>query len=242
MGGLSARSIEPAEKLEWSWEKARTGVIGGLIVGLISGLGGLIFGLLMFGAIMNGPVLRPVLGQDVGQVVGLILALFVGLILGLIVGLSVVLTRGLRATKIELTALPNRGIWNSARNALVIMLSAGLIIGLMGGLILGLIGGLLVGLMGGLVLGLQGGLILGLMGGLVFGPFWGLRFGGGAVIQHFTLRFLLSRSGCLPWNLVRFLDYAAERIFLRKVGGGYIFVHRTLMEYFASLNQLQVKP
>jgi hypothetical protein len=28
----------------------------------------------------------------------------------------------------------------------------------------------------------------------------------------------------------------SERIFLRKVGGGYIFVHRTLMEYFASLD------
>lgn len=31
------------------------------------------------------------------------------------------------------------------------------------------------------------------------------------------------------------LDYATERILLRKVGGGYIFVHRLLMEYFASL-------
>jgi hypothetical protein len=31
------------------------------------------------------------------------------------------------------------------------------------------------------------------------------------------------------------LDYAAERIFLRKVGGGYIFIHRMLMEYFAAL-------
>jgi len=28
------------------------------------------------------------------------------------------------------------------------------------------------------------------------------------------------------------LDYAADRIFLQKVGGGYIFIHRMLMEYF----------
>ena len=34
-------------------------------------------------------------------------------------------------------------------------------------------------------------------------------------------------------NHARFLDYAAERIFLQKVGGGYIFVHRTLLEHFA---------
>ena len=30
-------------------------------------------------------------------------------------------------------------------------------------------------------------------------------------------------------------DYATERVFLRKVGGGYIFIHRTLMEHFASM-------
>ena len=44
------------------------------------------------------------------------------------------------------------------------------------------------------------------------------------------------RNGSLPFrDLVPFLDYCAERIFLRKVGGGYIFVHRLLMEHFASL-------
>jgi hypothetical protein len=31
------------------------------------------------------------------------------------------------------------------------------------------------------------------------------------------------------------LDYATDRIFLRKVGGGYIFIHRMLMEYFVAL-------
>jgi len=40
----------------------------------------------------------------------------------------------------------------------------------------------------------------------------------------------------MPWNYPRFLDSAAERILLRKVGGGYIFVHRLLLEYFASLD------
>jgi hypothetical protein len=64
-------------------------------------------------------------------------------------------------------------------------------------------------------------------------------FGGLAVIQHFTLRFILYCSSHIPWSFVRFLDYAAERIFLRKVGGGYIFVHRLLQDYFASLYQDQ---
>jgi len=67
------------------------------------------------------------------------------------------------------------------------------------------------------------------------GPIIGLYFGGLAVIQHFALRFVLSRKGLLPWKLVPFLDYATERIFLRKVGGGYVFVHRMLMDYFADL-------
>ena len=62
-------------------------------------------------------------------------------------------------------------------------------------------------------------------------------FGGQALIKHILLRFILWRQGSIPWNYARFLDYAAERIFLRKVGGGYIFVHRLLLEYFASLEE-----
>lgn len=31
-----------------------------------------------------------------------------------------------------------------------------------------------------------------------------------------------------------FLDYAAERILLRKVGGGYILLHRLMLDYFAA--------
>jgi hypothetical protein len=62
-----------------------------------------------------------------------------------------------------------------------------------------------------------------------------LIFGGRGVVQHFALRFVLSRENLLPWRLVTFLDYATERIFLRKVGGGYVFVHRMLMDYVASL-------
>ncbi len=46
---------------------------------------------------------------------------------------------------------------------------------------------------------------------------------------------MLWRNGSAPLNYVRFLDYAAGCTFLRKVGGGYIFVHRLLLEYFASL-------
>ena len=43
------------------------------------------------------------------------------------------------------------------------------------------------------------------------------------------------RRGLAPWRYATFLDHAAERIFLRKVGGGYIYVHRLLHDYFADL-------
>lgn len=39
----------------------------------------------------------------------------------------------------------------------------------------------------------------------------------------------------IPWKLVTFLDYCVDLIFLRRVGGGYIFVHRLLMEHFAAM-------
>jgi hypothetical protein len=40
-----------------------------------------------------------------------------------------------------------------------------------------------------------------------------------------------------PLNDIRFIDSADKRAFLRKVGGGYIFIHCMIMEYFASLSE-----
>ena len=47
------------------------------------------------------------------------------------------------------------------------------------------------------------------------------------------------REHCLnPWNYDRFLDYAADRTILRKVGG-YIFIHRLLLDHFAKMASVQ---
>jgi hypothetical protein len=62
-----------------------------------------------------------------------------------------------------------------------------------------------------------------------------LFYGGRTCIQHFNLRFILSFKGYIPWNYAHFLDYATERIFMQKIGGGYIFIHRMLMEHFAQM-------
>jgi|GEM_PF-348210 len=71
--------------------------------------------------------------------------------------------------------------------------------------------------------------------GYVLG-FYGLTTGF-ACIQHLSLRFILHRYNYISWNYTHFLEYATERIFLQKVGGGYIFVHRLLLEHFAALYQ-----
>jgi hypothetical protein len=59
--------------------------------------------------------------------------------------------------------------------------------------------------------------------------------GGGACIQHFCLRIILTRHYKIPWNLARFLNYCTERRLLQRIGGRYRFIHRELLEYFAGL-------
>ncbi|NEP02666.1 MAG: NACHT domain-containing protein [Symploca sp. SIO2E9] len=216
-----------------------------LIAALILGLGGgLITGLIMK-LIMNQiePVetlkwswvktrnnLLP--GLRVGLVVGLICGIGNGIISGLNAGLNrglidcliyglngletgaiFVLLRGLTSGGIEKNTMPNQGIRQSAQNAMVFIL----------------IGVLSLGILAPLV-GLS----------IVFGAVPGLLFGlaspaGIACIQHFTLRLVLYLSRSITWNYARFLDYATERIFLQKVGGGYIFIHRLLLEHFSSM-------
>ncbi len=72
----------------------------------------------------------------------------------------------------------------------------------------------------------------------MFVIFWYASFifyGGFVYEQHYVLRFLLHRAGCIPTNMMKFLDYSASLVLMRKVGGGYIFIHRYLLEYFADL-------
>jgi len=170
--------------------------------------------------------------------------LSVGLIYGLIVGLSFWLLLGLFQGVSSETigdqhrVVPNQGIRRSARNSIILGLISTAIAGLSAGLAYGLSYGLLGGLASGLItwLSLSAELSSGLIFGLSVGLLAGLLYGGLACLRHGVVRLLLWRAGSMPWNYSGFLDFAAERIFLRKVGGGYIFVHRLLLEYFASLD------
>ncbi|MEH2444592.1 MAG: hypothetical protein V7K18_02050 [Nostoc sp.] len=84
--------------------------------------------------------------------------------------------------------------------------------------------------------------IIGINFGLAFGFCFGILFGGGIIgIKNFILRLILYFNGFIPWNYARFLNYATELNFLHRVGGGYMFMHRLLLEHFAEMNLEKVK-
>lgn len=89
---------------------------------------------------------------------------------------------------------------------------------------------------------LIGTLTFEMMDMLTFGLSYGLLFYVGNVyIQRITTHFLMYLFDCAPLNYARFLNYCYERIFLQKVGGGYIFIHRMLLEHFASLTEEDIR-
>jgi hypothetical protein len=188
--------------------------------------------------------------QGTNWLVGLLSALILGITFGLSYWLLFGCFQAVKGETLDEQShiLPNQGIFRSARN--------GLLFGCIGGCISVLILGLGVGLFWimiailvsighiyvnpvsfltwlhymldvmlhyGPFVGLACGLLLGLLNGWL------------ACLRHVILRWLLWRHQAIPWNYPRFLDYAADRILLRKVGGSYVFVHRLLLDYFTEM-------
>jgi hypothetical protein len=139
---------------------------------------------------------------------------------GLGTGLIFILLRGLTGSGIETSTTPNQGIWQSAKNTMVFILIGIIALGPMS---------ILVG----------SRILVGITIGILFGL---LSPAGIACIQHLTLRLVLYCNGYIPWNYAHFLDYATQLIFLQKVGGGYIFIHRLLLEHFAGFSTEPTKP
>ena len=154
------------------------------------------------------------------QQFGWFCALIGGLIGALTGGLSSNILAERNITK------PNQGIRRSALHGVLL------------GSVSMVVGGIASGLLAYIALpghNAPGSFVFAFFFGPLIGLIIGLRGGGVASIQHLVLRWLLWKTGAVPWNYTRFLDYAARHVLLRKVGGGYIFVHRLLLEYFASL-------
>jgi len=149
---------------------------------------------------------------------GVLFSLFVGLPLGLLVGLLQV---GLENQIPEHKIAINQGIVASFQNSLYF----GIPLGLVAGIVLWL-GLMTTGLKVVSEVGLLSALSIGIVTGFIV-------LGGFAVIQHYILRFMLWLEGYMPFNCVHFLDYSNRLILLHKVGGGYVFIDRMMLEHFS---------
>ena len=174
-----------------------------------------------------------------GLVIWLVYGLVGGLVYGLVVGLSKCLVVG----NLEAKSFPNEGIHRSIHYALIICLPTSM---------LGIIFAKLlsnVPFMLSSWLSIRWGAenlsqleLIELNIIVWFAPvfimilyFFG--YGGGACIYHFILRIMLRYNNSAPLDYVNFLEYAVDRIFLKRVGGGYVFIHGLLMDYFATIEQ-----
>jgi eukaryotic-like serine/threonine-protein kinase len=221
--GKLETKIQPVEVVSWSWQSMRRHA---LQVGLLGLGGGVLVGSLFDVAILvwrhdhqNGllPFVLPILA------------------LGLGISVSLAVVRGVSYDVLDATqrVRPNQGIRNSLRNGVVFGLVYGLLVGILSGLILTGVRVVTIarptpGLL------LRGGLSDGIGFGLAAAGVVWAGSGGLASVQHGVLRLRLWRAGCIPWRYARFLDYAADCLLLRKVGGEYLFLHRLLLDYFAS--------
>jgi hypothetical protein len=240
----------------WSESPVKNGVMSGLIIGLILWLtGGLISGLTsgLIGGLIGGLGVGSlnhitlvetvswkwnrfwIPGSIVGAIVGLILWRVDGLISGVISGLKLGLTYGLIGglisgliggftDRVKLgKASPNQGIKLSRRNSLVAFLITCSIY-------------VLCYLPFSLWTSPQISRNINALGfGLTLVMLFALNRGGSAVIKHYALRLILWLNGYTPLNFIKFLDHCAKLILLKKVGGGYIFIHRMVRDYFADL-------
>jgi energy-coupling factor transporter ATP-binding protein EcfA2 len=247
---VSIQKINPTERLGWTWKKFRVSLLGGVFVGIAFGglasvfigdvlrnmligiLAGCFFGLLNGVAkskIVERKILRPnegiwrsgvsgvVVGLLSGLAIGGAVAVFNGLVFGVLSGLVFGVLSG-----VEKILRRNAGIWRYGVSGVVLAVFTGLALGVLGGVCFGVFVDAIKGLAGTI------------LDGVVFGVFFGILDGGDAFLLHYFLRFWLWLSGSMPLRFVAFLDEMDDRLLLRRIGGGYSFVHRLLLEHFAN--------
>ncbi|MBN8562508.1 MAG: hypothetical protein J0L70_18405 [Leptolyngbya sp. UWPOB_LEPTO1] len=210
--------IVTIESFQISMSVAGKAALSSLILGTISGLlGGLLFGLILW---LNGD-------------------LILGMILGFVISSTftvIYILLGWFQQDLQRRAKPNQGIWNSLHNTAwtSIFIYPFLLI------LLSLIPAAIhlarkqydFNFFTVLSETVQIFLIPGVPLALILGAYLG---GGLACIQHLCLRLILTHTHKIPWNLAQFLNYCTERRLLQCIGGRYRFLHRELLDYFATL-------
>lgn len=143
-------------------------------------------------------------------------------------GVLLMVENALLRGDLRLRTTPGQGVEQSRRNGLMV---AGLVIAAT--LVLGAAGVAIAAAVAGTQALIPAAAWL-LWLALFLGIGSGLAFGLLAYLQHRRLRHILHDRGHLPSDVTDFLNYAAERNLLRKVGGGYTFIHALLQDYFAN--------
>ena len=158
----------------------------------------------------------------------LAIGLLTGAISGAVIG-------GLSGRAIDLRTYPNQGVRQSGKNFVRIGLAYSVltVVSFFGSIFIFVPSYVLESIITDRALGWPGMLLIAGLLVPTVGLIIALSRGGYVVVQHTTLRTLLWREKNVPRNMARFLDYTSERVLTRKVGGGYIFIHRMLLEHFA---------
>jgi len=229
--GLQITEVRLTEIFTWSWARMGQqclkfvgwGLLGLLLAALVIALPSGLYLWITGGAKTMLMIVQQVLNIGFVIIVGLgpFIVFFSGLLGAFSGGVSSNVLDERNLTR------PNQGIRRSALYSIVI--------GTMSMMIGGAVGVLFASITRGALTDINSMLTYGAIFGILTGLVNGLRNGGIACIQHIALRWLQRETDSVPWKYAHFLDYAAERVLLRKVGGGYVFIHRLLLDYFASL-------
>jgi len=212
---LDAPDIRLSDKLRFSLAAARRGAVIGGIAGLIAGAIFAAVAIVVGWADLVHQYRPPIL------VILIVLALvIVALVVSALFALIGATFNMLASNDLPQAINPRQGLKLAAQNSIAAGLAAGAVCMLPWGIYMTLAGHL------NSVKPLA-------MTATAYALAATLWYGGLDVIQHLTLRAMLLRSGVIPRRYTTFLDYATRLIFLQKVGPGYIFVHRQLLDHFA---------
>ncbi|BCL80969.1 hypothetical protein ccbrp13_34340 [Ktedonobacteria bacterium brp13] len=222
-----AQTIKPAETVTWSWVhmtqdmgmNSKKSVLVALVTGIsVSVVIACVSSLFFF-------------NLSYGLHYGLVFGIISGLIVGIAAILTSMLKSGWSSTMLpeDQHTRPNEGIAHSGRNALL----GACFFAPLGGIASGIACGIGFGLIGQLATWPVMAMAFTVMLAIIFFVIFATAHGGIAWIEYYTLRWYLWRAGSMPVDYVRFLDAASEYALLRKVGGGYMFSHRLVLEYFA---------
>lgn len=251
--GVQAEDVHPIERLRWTWGSLMRSLLTPkhvrttlLLTGALALSTGLSYGLSngLDDGLNNGLSV----GLSVGMGAGLNNGLSVGLGAGLSYWILGGLFQGISSERIEDQSrrVPNQGIQDSLHNCFLTGIISYVVIRMIGTLSLGLSLGLSLvpnyvlslglneGMRKALSYGLSYGLSLGWLVAVCGGLLVCAIYGGLAVLRHYVIRLLLACSRTFPWNAPRFLDDATTRVLLLHIGGGYSFVHRLILDYFAA--------